>query len=107
MSETLTIGVYQLANLLRNRVPFLYFDLSSDRGMDVAKGHPLLFGSERIDGAKILELANERGLQPSQPIVLICENGSKSVEAARVLEQNSFINVFVVEGGKKSLEGGS
>jgi rhodanese-related sulfurtransferase len=36
--------------------------------------------------------------------VLICENGAKSIVVAEDLAQNSFINVFMVEGGTAALD---
>jgi rhodanese-related sulfurtransferase len=99
----MTIGRYQLENLQRQAVPFLFLDLraSQARGGE-ARGHELLKGSVAVESQEVVAYVKALGVPPSHPIVIICEQGIKSMDAARVLEQNSFMNVFVVEGGFSS-----
>lgn len=108
MADVAKIGVYQLQNLIRHQTKFLYFDLRSEtERADGPHNHPLLVGTQAVEPDQVLAAVQGYGVDGSFPIVLICENGSKSVAVAETLEQNSFINVFVIEGGVKALEGGS
>jgi len=97
----MTIGSYQLQNLINARSQFHYFNLSEppqDRDSSPLLSR-FLVGSRLIVGAAVLEELHALGVASDAPIVLICENGLKSVAVATVLAQNSFINVFVVENG--------
>jgi rhodanese-related sulfurtransferase len=98
------IGQYQLENLLRQRIPFLYLDLRKpDVRASEAVGHFLLSASVAVEPDKVLDYVLSLGLAISHPIVMICETGLKSMDAALELEKNSFVNVYVIEGGTKSL----
>lgn len=97
-----TIGRYQLDNLQKNRVMFLFLDLSE--GQTTIVDATLLSGSQRVRAYEVLNFVKSLGVSTNHPIVLICENGSKSMAAALELEANSFINVFVVDGGTSKLE---
>lgn len=104
MADVIKIGTYQLQNLIRHQAKFVYFDLRTEA--ERSKGpqnHPLLTGSQAMEPSQAVATVKSYGIDASYPIVLICENGSKSVAVAEELEQNSFINVFVVEGGVQSL----
>lgn len=104
-SVVMRIGQYQLENLQKNNVTFLYFDLRAPENRDERSiKHFLLRGSQPVAPERVLEAVQASGVDANAPIVLICENGTKSVEAARVLEQNSYINVFIVLGGTASLD---
>ncbi|HVK60299.1 MAG TPA: rhodanese-like domain-containing protein [Bdellovibrionales bacterium] len=98
MSDPLMIGRYQLENLLKNGVLFHFFNLSVQ-----SSAHSLLHGSVKLEASAAVEHISHLGLSKDAPIVLICENGAKSMEVARVLGENLFLNVYVVEGGTVSL----
>jgi adenylyltransferase/sulfurtransferase len=57
----------------------------------------------RIDGAKLIPLGEiaERldELEREQPIVVHCHTGMRSAQAARLLQQRGFANVYNLEGG--------
>jgi rhodanese-related sulfurtransferase len=99
MSDPVLIGRYQLENLLKNRIGFLFLNLSES-----VPGHELLAGSHSLPSSSVLFFIAEQGIKPDAPIVLICETGAISIVVARLLEENSFINVFVVEGGIEGLK---
>ncbi len=92
------IGDYQLQNLLRNQVKFLYLDVSQ-----LPVPHPLLKEAIVVAANHAVEYALANTPDRNYPIVVICENGEKSLEVGGVLEENSFLNVYVVEGGSQSL----
>lgn len=71
--------------------------------LDVREPHELLGPLGHIQGVdnmpmlKILGAAN--GLDPSQPLVLVCRSGRRSGLAAKALAENGFKAVASVEGG--------
>ena len=102
--DFMRIGEYQLRNLISNRTQFVYLDLRSpERIAAQAPGHFFFTGSIPARSEQVLEIMRDKGYGTSTPVVLICENGSKTVAVAKTLAQNSFLNVFVVEGGADSL----
>ncbi|MES2856496.1 MAG: rhodanese-like domain-containing protein [Bdellovibrionota bacterium] len=100
MSDFMEIGQYQLENLMKNGVRFSYFDLSDT---NATAQHPLLKGSQQIGHDAVVKHIGDLGLSKDAPIVLICQNGTKSLEVARKLSENSYLNVYVIEGGHASL----
>lgn len=97
MSEFLKIGDYQLENLFQKNVRFTYLNLGTETT------HPLLKGSELTTPESAVEKILGMNLPDHAPIVLICENGSKSVSVAKQLGDKGFINVIVVDGGVAAL----
>ena len=97
--EPVLIGRYQLENLQKNRVGFLFLDVS-----ERPSSHDLLAGRQSVQASDALAFLAAQGVKPDAPIVLICETGAISVGVAKVFEQNSFINVFVIDGGLEGLK---
>ena len=64
---------------------------------------PFEYEIARIDGAKLIPLGEitERldELTGEQPIVVHCHSGMRSAQAARLLQQRGFANVYNLEGG--------
>jgi len=64
---------------------------------------PFEYEIARIDGAKLIPLGeiSERldELSGEQPIVVHCHSGKRSAQAARLLQQRGFANVYNLEGG--------
>jgi sulfur-carrier protein adenylyltransferase/sulfurtransferase len=64
---------------------------------------PFEYEIARIDGAKLIPLGEitERldELRGEQPIVVHCHSGKRSAQAARLLQQRGFANVYNLEGG--------
>lgn len=64
---------------------------------------PFEYEIARIDGAKLIPLGeiSERldELSGEQPIVVHCHSGKRSAQAARLLQQHGFANVYNLEGG--------
>jgi rhodanese-related sulfurtransferase len=103
VNEFVAIGEYQLANLLRNRVKFTFIDLSSESER-LTRPAGWFEGSIRApDAEAAVHMVRDAGVPSDGAVVLICGNGVKSVAAAGLLAKQSFINVFVVEGGIESL----
>ena len=64
---------------------------------------PFEYEIARIDGATLIPLGEifERldELSGEQPIVVHCHSGKRSAQAARLLQQRGFANVYNLEGG--------
>ncbi|MFZ3374201.1 MAG: molybdopterin-synthase adenylyltransferase MoeB [Chthoniobacterales bacterium] len=64
---------------------------------------PFEYEIARIDGARLIPLGeiSERldELSGEQPIVVHCHTGKRSAQAARLLQQRGFANVYNLEGG--------
>jgi len=64
---------------------------------------PFEYEIARIDRAKLIPLGEitERldELEREQPIVVHCHSGMRSAQAARLLQQRGFANVYNLEGG--------
>ena len=90
------IGSYQLQNLLQQRTRFLFLDL---RVGDVDRIHELLRGSVVVDEAQAVGHVRENSPDHDFPIVLVCENGSRSLQVAQDLGEAGFSNLFVVRDG--------
>lgn len=106
MSGTiLFVGEYQLRNLIKNQVVFLYFDLR-ESGVSAGEksGDPLFQNSQNASEDELPKLVSEQASSKDHPIVLICENGEKSMRAALELEKLGYLNVFVLRGGTSSLD---
>lgn len=98
MSEVSKIGLFQLENLRRQKVTFSYFDLREE-AIEAEGTNGILQGSMKVSARDLLASIQQQGLEPNAPIILICEDGTRTAEAARSLEENGYINVFIIDGG--------
>ncbi|MEQ1877673.1 MAG: MFS transporter, partial [Bdellovibrionia bacterium] len=91
------IGEYQLQNLMRQRIQFLFVDLRAPGDK------PEFPKSLHSSIGSIVQDVTANVPDRNFPVVVVCENGSDSASAAEKLVQNSFLNVVVLEGGTRSL----
>lgn len=99
------LGEYQLANLIRNQVKFLYLDLRSEEVRKKQSPNDFIFGGATpVSPEQVLEYARTNTPDKAFPVVLICETSEKSMASAQVLEQDAFINVYVLDGGTGSIQ---
>lgn len=98
------IGGYQLQNLRKNQVKFFFFDLRDEKTRaSVATNHPLLEGSVAVSINDLIDYVKTQELAPNAPIILV-GTGDESITAARSLNEQGYINVYVVEGGASALD---
>lgn len=97
------LGEYQLANLIRNQVKFLYLDLRSENARKMDPEDFIFTGATPVTPEQVLEYARRNAPDKAFPVVLICETSEKSMASAQLLEQDAFINVYVLEGGTGSI----
>ena len=100
-SSILQIGVYQLRNLVQQKVLFQMLDLR--HGKSLLESSELLKNAIKVSGQDVLEHVRKTGLAVHDHIVLICEDGTESLLRAQALENQGYINVFVLDGGVRTL----
>lgn len=108
MSSPLPIGFFQFDNLVRNRIPFLFLknavDVESAFGV-MEKMHIRNFSIilEKLDLSHAETALKERHAQKDSPLVVLCEDGVKSLELANKLCEQGYMNVYYVLDGVKGL----
>lgn len=120
MNEFMKVGRYQLENLLRNQIRFLFVDLSKSgqRSAESLFSNAVHFDftktrnatseatrAVQIERDRLLEFVQEKAADFSAAILLVCEDGDASEAAADLLAKHNYINVFVLEGGHRSVSG--
>lgn len=96
------IELFQLDNLIDNRVPFLFFGLLKQKPNSYpAKIDHYMKHAVIISEAEVEKQLTEK--DKGTPVVLICEDGKRSQVLAGQLQKKGFTNVFFVEGGLQSV----
>lgn len=99
------IDGFQLANIIENHLPFLYFDLrknldTSALTSSIAK---LLKPAQPLSASMAVQHLREHIPSSEFPVILICEKGKTSTKVACQLIEQGYINIYVVKGGLKAL----
>jgi len=100
------IGEFQFENLIRNRIPFVFINLTPDL--------PQLFAQSfyqkhlesieiRTQESSVIDQLKERNHPLHEAILIICENGDRSKQLVSLLEAQGYLNVFFMADGMKSL----
>ncbi len=100
--EFLFIGFFQLQNLCEARVPFIFIDLSTQK-TQIPIVDKMLSKSIKTDLNSVLEHVGKNAPPKEVPIVLLCDDGRLSSQAAQKLAENKYLNTYVVRGGLKQL----
>lgn len=105
MSAILFLGEYQLRNLIKNQVLFLYLDFRRPSVRAAGNlSHWVFKGSVPATLETVADRVRAGAATNEHPIVLICENGETSMTAARELEKLGYTNIFVLRGGTEELD---
>lgn len=107
MSQELNqIGYFQFNNLAQSRVPFLLLNLGAD-----LSGWFQGFAREHIErstlscaGIEALNEMKQKNVPPEQAVVVLSTDGEEAEEVGHQLEENGYINVYVIRGGLRGLE---
>jgi rhodanese-related sulfurtransferase len=104
MPSFLTLGLYQIENLLMARPSFQFLDL---------RLHPQLVAEPRVQsilaqahvvrGTDVLNYLQNFGASKDEPVVLLCEDARISMKAAAELDAVGFHQLYVVDGGLDGL----
>lgn len=91
------IGEFQLTNLLTNPIQFLMLDLRSENKT------PYIRKSQLVTLENIKDVVSHSGITKEQAIVIVCQDGVASTQAAETISELGYINVVILEGGTKTL----
>lgn len=100
------IGFFQFDNLVKNRIPFLFLNMTND---DVSANYTSIYKMHMENNQKMVQAdsvskeLNTPGVSKDTAIVLMCADGSNSPAIAANLEKNGYTNVYVIDGGYQQL----
>lgn len=99
------IGFFQLDNLINNRVPFLFYNMSESIApwyTSVSKMH--VENYEKLMPVSEIKAHIESQKAPKDyAIVLLCNDGKQSLEIYNQLAAAAYTNVYVVNGGYQQI----
>ncbi len=103
-AEPISLGYFQFDNLVRNKIPFLLLTLKIDLEPYFGvlerlhlKNYTVLL--EDFSLSEVNRVLLEKQANQHQPIVIICEDGKKSLRLAQALTEQNFLNVYFFSGG--------
>ena len=99
------INFYQFDNLINNRVPFLFINLSTDLSdwyTSINKTHLNTYQIITQEN-EVLSILSEKNTPKDYAIVLLCQDGLKSLAMFEKLQKLSYTNVYVVDGGYRQM----
>jgi len=99
------INFYQLDNLINNRVPFLFFNMSESLVgwySSVSKLHLQTYEIMTIE-SQIISVLSAKNAPKDHAIVLLCTDGSASLKLTLSLEKLAYTNVYVIDGGYQQM----
>ena len=99
------INFYQLDNLINNRVPFIFYNMSESITAwysSVSKLHVQTY-EKLITAEQVVEDLSRNKAPKDYAIVLLCKDGTDSLKLYSELEKMAYTNVYVVDGGYQQL----
>jgi len=96
------IGIYQLNNLVENRVPFtlLHFQIPFEKYFKtLPMMHIRRVTIEIPQNTAVLEWFSELNLGKDQAIVIVCNSGNESLTWAQKFTCLGYINIYYLEDG--------
>jgi rhodanese-related sulfurtransferase len=106
MSNLNEIAFFQFDNLIRNRIPFVMLNLTTQT--------PAIYTSRlyqqhletielKTDLNKAIDQLKERRHPQHEAILVLCEDGIQSQSLVETLEKEGYLNVYFVKDGVKTL----
>ena len=95
------IGFFQLDNLISNRVPFMFYNMSSslaDWYNSVNRLHVQNY-EKLVKESDVINDLTQNKVPKDYAIVLLCPDGHTSLKLYAELEKLAYTNVYVVNGG--------
>jgi len=99
------INFFQLDNLINNRVPFIFYNLSTsiaDWYNSVNKLHVQNY-EKLVQAGEVLSDLQTNKVPKDFAIVLLCPDGQLSMKLYEELQKLAYTNVYVVDGGYQQL----
>lgn len=100
----ISIGLFQLKNLMNQDVPFLFYDIRLEKESFPVELEAVLNRSSWTAQEELVDLVQAQANSKDDAIVILCEKGDRSQKIGLELERLGFINVYVVEGGISGLK---
>ncbi len=106
--DILTIGAFQLANLIQSRVPFIFvrgnFEIESKFGV-MEKIHIRNFSIvlNEFNLQAVMPLLDERKARHEDPIVILDQDGTESFKLSVELTAKGYKNVIYIPGGWQAI----
>ena len=100
------IGFFQFDNLVKNRIPFLFLNLTTE---DISIGYTSIYklhvetNQKMTTESSILTDYLNSSLSKDTAIVLMCKDGAVSSQVATEFEKKGYTNVYVIDGGYQQL----
>ncbi len=99
------IGFFQLDNLIKNRIPFYLLNMGPDISswfISLYKEH-LTKNQILVQPPELLPILESKKLALDAAIILLCSQGSTSLEMYQELQKKGYTNVYVVDGGYQQM----
>ena len=99
------INFFQFDNLINNRVPFLFFNMSEDLRPWYTSVSRMHLDSYQIlvNPDQVIATIEEKKAPKDYAIVLLCAEGSDSLQLYSLLQNMSYTNVYVIDGGYQQM----
>lgn len=100
-----TLGFFQLDNLINNRVPFMFYNMSESLAPWYSSVNKLHVQNYEIlmSASEIKKDIEAKKTPKDYAIVLLCKDGQQSMEIYNQLAADSYTNVYVVDGGYQQI----
>ena len=99
------LGFFQLDNLINNRVPFLFYNMSESIApwyTSVSKLHVQNY-EKLMPPSEIKTHIEQQKTPKDYAIVLLCKDGKQSLELYQQLVDSAYTNVYVINGGYQQI----
>lgn len=105
--QTHDLDFFQLDNLIRNRVPFCFFNYGTPLKNHYQLLEKIHLNTWLIDVSSHSEIESqikERQLPTHSGIIILCQDGNLSRHSQELLLKNGYSNVYIVHGGYENLK---
>ena len=99
------LNFYQLDNLINNRVPFMFYNMTESLVSwysSVNRMHLETYEA-RLAYEQIINDLTIKKVPKDYAVVLLCHDGTTSLELYKQLDSLSYTNVYVVDGGYQQI----
>lgn len=105
--QTHDLDFFQLDNLIRNRIPFCFFNYGTPLKNHYQLLEKMHLNTWLIDISNHDEIENqilERNLPRHSGVIIICHDGTNSRQSQEKLLHKGFSNVYIISGGYNELK---
>lgn len=104
MSSFMTLGLYQLENLVMARPSFRFLDVRMHpQIVSIPRVQAILATATVVSKTQVVDHLKNVKCGSDDPVVLLCEDGRLSHTVANELDSSGFKQIYLVEGGLDGL----